>query len=186
MPSVTFSGPFEQLGGALERLSNPKKMEKLFEKSLRKEALRLQGQIVQTFARQGAPGVKWAPLSTMTLELRRRRGFGGSKALIDRADLRNSIKVRKANARDAKGRFLKGGEGKSVFFFVGVHRSERSSTGGPLVNVAIIQEGGAKIKIFGTGSATIVPRPFIGPVWASEAPKSARRIMKDFRLEIFR
>jgi hypothetical protein len=184
---LSFTGPWKELGGALERLSDPKKMEKAFEKSLSREAHRLQGQIVQTFARQGAPGVRWAPLSQMTLELRSRRGFAGSKALLDRADLRNSIKVRKAGARDAKALGIsQKPKGALTVYFVGVHRSERARNGGPLVNVAIIQEGGATIKIFGTGSATIPARPFIGPVWAAEAPKSARRIMRDFRREIFR
>ena len=182
---VLFSGPWQQLGGALTTLGDPKKMEKAFEKSLSREAHRLQAKIVQTFGAQAAPGVRWAPLSAMTLELRARRGFGGSKALLDRGDLRRSIKVRRANTRNAQGQFVAGGKGKATAYFVGVYRSERSRGGGPLVNIAIIQEGGATIKIFGSGSATIPPRPFIGPIWATEAKKSARRIFKDFRREIF-
>jgi hypothetical protein len=153
-------------------------IEKSFDRAIAQEAHHMQRAIIQTFTQQGAGRVRWAPLSEMTLALRRRRRFAGTKALIDRGDLRRSIKVRKATGRDAGGRFTSGG---GASYFIGVHRTERAADGGPLVNIAVIHEQGARIKIFGKSPARIPARPFIAPVWEKEGQKSAERIFENFR-----
>jgi hypothetical protein len=165
----------------LQRVSSREYLEKTIDKATSREALRIQREIIKTFGAQGAGSVRWAPLSAMTLELRARRGFAGSKALMDRGDLRRSIKVTKLTGRDAAGRFTSGGDGS---YFIGVHRNARSSDGGPLVNIAVIHEGGATIKIFGGSPARIPARPFVGPVWEKMGKGVAERIAKDFRDDV--
>jgi hypothetical protein len=140
-------------------------IEKSFDRAIAAEAHHMQRAIVKAFTQQRAGRVRWAPLSEMTLALRRRRRFSGTKALIDRGDLRRSIKVRKVKEA----------------WFIGVHRTERAADGGPLVNIAVIHEQGAAIKIFGKSPARIPARPFIGPVWEKEGQKSAERIFENFR-----
>lgn len=128
--------------------------------------------------REGAPGGRaFAPLAPTTLAVRRFRGFKGTKALLVRGDLRNSIAV----VRQPGG------------VFVGVLRTARGQGGQPLVNVAAVHEFGSrpivlkltpKVRRFlhaafraaglerpsdrpGTGIAIIqVPaRPFLRPVF---------------------
>jgi hypothetical protein len=79
--------------------------------------------------REGAPGGQaFAPLAPTTLAIRRFRGFKGTKPLIVRGDLRNSITV------------VKQGDG----VFVGVLRSAKAAGGQSLVNVAAVHELGSR------------------------------------------
>lgn len=84
--------------------------------------------IVKGIRDQAPAGKKFKPLSPLTLATRRDQGFGGTKALIRNSDLQNSIKTKK--------------KGDTVF--VGVHRSEVSSDGKRLVQIAAVHEFGSK------------------------------------------
>ncbi|MBN1771102.1 MAG: phage virion morphogenesis protein, partial [Deltaproteobacteria bacterium] len=76
-----------------------------------------------------APGGQpFAPLAPTTLAVRRFRVFKGTKALIVRGDLRNSIMV----VKQAGG------------VFVGVLRTAKGKAGQPLVNVAAVHEFGSR------------------------------------------
>ena len=79
--------------------------------------------------REGAPGGQaFAALAPTTIAIRRFRGFKGTKPLVVRGDLRNSITV------------VKEGEGA----FVGVLRSAKGKGGQSLVNVAAVHEFGSR------------------------------------------
>lgn len=150
----------------------------------------LRGQIVKGI-RSGAPGGKaFAPLSPITLAIRKFRGFGGGKPLIVSGGLIGAIVA----IRTAAG------------IFVGVLRSARSKGGKSLANIAQIQEEGrtwtqvlspkarrflfAALRASGLSSAgtrsksgpgggpgtitiTIPARPFIGPVLEREGKPEA-------------
>ena len=149
--------------------------------ALMAEGQYLRGQIVKGI-RSGAPGGKaFAPLSPITLAVRRFRGFGGSKPLIATGSLVGSIVAVR----------IGGG------VFVGISRSAKSKGGKGLANIGEIHEfgrtwtqplsskarrflfaalrasglsqgSGPKAKGTSGGAATItitIPaRPFIGPV----------------------
>ena len=110
------------------------KLEQTQKRAVLQEAHFLRGEVVKGI-REGAPGGKeFKPLSPETLAIRKFEGFGGTKPLIRRGDLRNSIVV------------------KSVgdMVFVGVLRTARGKDGQALVNVAETHE-------FGRG-------PFVVPI----------------------
>ena len=83
------------------------------------------------------------PPSASTPATRRFKGGGGSKALIVKGDLRNSITV-----------LLKGDEA-----FIGILKSARSSSGGSPVNVAEIQEFGGPPVIIPDDAQDALPVP---------------------------
>lgn len=86
----------------------------------------LRNEIVRGLTSQAPGGVALTPPAPLTLAARRLEGFGGTKALIVRGDLRNSIAV-----------LVVGGE-----VFVGVPRTARSSGGESLVDLAQLHEFG--------------------------------------------
>ncbi len=98
------------------------------ERGLRQEAELLRKGIVDGLTSQ-APGggPSLAPPAPLTLAARKLKGFGGTKALVVRSDLRNSIAVV--------------ADGDAVF--VGVPRSARGKGGAALVRVAEVQEFGS-------------------------------------------
>ena len=97
------------------------------ERAVLKEAHFLRGKIVEGFREQAPGGQPFEPLAPSTLAIRKGTGFGGTKALIERGDLRNSISV------------VKTGEGA----FVGVKRTATSRDGKSLLNIAKIHEEGS-------------------------------------------
>ncbi|MCG8668634.1 MAG: hypothetical protein MI867_04410, partial [Pseudomonadales bacterium] len=103
------------------------RIDKAIDKTVAQEARFFQRKIKEGLRRQAPGGQRFKPLSPLTLAVRRFQGFGGSKALIVRGDLRNSIKVRK----ERPGRY-----------FVGVLKSARGRQGQKLVNVAAVHEFG--------------------------------------------
>jgi Phage virion morphogenesis family len=96
------------------------------------EAQLFRRRVVEGFRDQAPGGVPFKPLAATTLKLRRFKGFGGTKALIVRGDLRNSITARRA------GEFA---------YTVGVHRGARGRSGQDLVNVARVHEFGATVVL---------------------------------------
>ncbi len=106
----------------------PRKLRAAIPVALRQEAHLLRKEIVQGLTHQSPGGKPIAAPSPLTLAARRLRGFAGTKALIVRADLRNSISV------------IVRGETA----FVGVPRSARRSDGTGLINIAQVQEFGSQ------------------------------------------
>lgn len=105
----------------------PKKLENACKRATLQEGHFLRSKMVEGFREQAPGGEEWPPPSPLTLAMRRSRGFKGTKAMIVRGDLRNSIGVVQ--------------QGESVF--VGVLRSARGRDEDELMNVAAIHENGA-------------------------------------------
>lgn len=102
--------------------------------AMRQEAQFARKMIVQGIREQAPGGRKFKPLSPSTLAIREFRGFRGSKALIERGDLRNSVKVTETP------------EGA----FIGILRTARSRDGDQLANIAETQEEGRTIVMRAT------------------------------------
>lgn len=124
------------------------------DRAVLQEAQLFRRKVVEGFRTQSPGGRAFQPLSETTLAVRRFTGFTGTKALIVRGDLRNSISVIKRTTP-------LGAEA-----FVGVLRSARGRGGRRLVNIAEIHE-------FGT-------RPFAIEV----TPAMRRFLMAAFRQEL--
>lgn len=92
--------------GGAERLQDAVRV------ALRQEAQVLRNQIVQGLTSQAPGGEPLRPPAPLTLAARELQGFGGTKALVVRGDLRNSIAV-----------II---DGEDVF--IGIRRSARSSS----------------------------------------------------------
>lgn len=98
------------------------------DKAVLQEAQFFRTKIVEGIREQAPGGQSFAPLAPTTLAVRRFVGFRGTKALIRRGDLRNSIVV----VKQAGG------------VFVGVLRTAKGKAGQPLVNVAAVHEFGSR------------------------------------------
>jgi len=106
--------------GASDRLP------RAIDQAVRQEAQLLRKEIVQGITRQAPGGEDFKPLSELTLARRQKEGFGGTKKLLVRGDLRNGIAV-----LTEKGRA-----------FIGVPRKARGA-GGSLADVAKLHEFGS-------------------------------------------
>ena len=104
----------------------PQRLQAAIGTAVRQEAHALRNEIVQGLTRQAPGGDPLKPPSPLTIAARQLEGFGGSKSLIVRGDLRNSITV-----------FVQGDEA-----FIGVSRSARSKDGAAMVDVAKLNEFG--------------------------------------------
>ena len=110
----------------------PQRLQAAVSAAVRQEAHALRNEIVQGLTRQAPGGEPLKPPSPLTIAARELEGFGGTKALIVRGDLRNSITV-----------FVQGDEA-----FIGVSRSARSKDGASMVDLAKLHEfGGAPVII---------------------------------------
>lgn len=178
--------------------SAPVKIRIALDRSVLQEAQFFRTKVVEGFREQAPGGQPFRPLSPFTLAVRRFTGFKGTKALIVRGDLRNSVKVvKKQTALGAEA-------------FVGVLKNAKGKRGQNLFNVARVHEFGSKTivqyvtpkqrkflmaairkEMGGEGSegggggglktgiivSKIPPRPFIGPVvekWFNNAEAIAR------------
>lgn len=170
----------------------PRRVHDAIVTATRQEAQFLRGKIVEGLRTQAPGGRQFAPLAESTLATRRLRRFSGTKALIVRGDLRNSVTVRS--------------QGDSAF--VGVLRTARGKSGQSLANVAELNEFGSRpivtvvtprMRQFlaaalgdrgqgggggGQGTGIIVrqipPRPFIRPVvdrWYGDPDRVKRRFL---------
>jgi len=116
-------GPtLKTLANARSDLANAKRV------ALRQEAEFFRKKIVEGLREQSPGGRAFKPLSETTIAMRRALGFKGTKALIKRGDLRNSITVQEA--------------GDMVF--VGVARQAKNSAGEAVIDIAKLNENGSK------------------------------------------
>ena len=104
----------------------PQRLQAAIGTAVRQEAHALRNEIVQGLTSQSPGGEPLKPPSPLTIAARQLEGFGGSKALIVRGDLRNSITV-----------IVQGDEA-----FIGVSRSARSKDGASMVDLAKLHEFG--------------------------------------------
>ena len=190
MISVRKVGDWTRAADILRRAQ--RQMGSAMDRAMLQEGQYLRNQIVTGIREQAPGGRSFKPLSPRTILMRRLTKFSGTKALIRRGDLRNSITVvRQRNA-----------------VFVGVHRTARGKKNEPLANVAAVHEYGSRpivVRITpkmrrllgaafggltggrGRGTGIIVrqvpARPFISPVWkkfCTPSDKLGRRIMQRF------
>lgn len=128
--TVSRSGDWAKVRSMLA--SAPKRLETAMQRALHQEAHALRKEIVVGLTSQSPGGQPLKEPAPLTLAARRLRKFGGTKSLIVRGDLRNSISV-VANGMD---------------IFVGIKRSARNKAGRELVNIAKVQEfGGPPVVI---------------------------------------
>jgi phage gpG-like protein len=173
----------------------PQRLQAAIGTAVRQEAHALRNEIVQGLTRQAPGGEPLKPPSPLTIAARQLEGFGGSKALIVRGDLRNSITV-----------FVQGDEA-----FVGVSRSARSKDGASMVDIAKLNEFGGppviipitpKMRRFlfallrqagkeptgGSGRGVIVvqvpARPFLRPAFDKFREGASRRFLERVAREL--
>jgi hypothetical protein len=169
--------------------AGPTKLKGSIGTALRQEAQDLRTRIVRGITEQAPGGEAFKPLAPLTLAARKLAGFGGTKALMVNADLRNAIAAIV--------------EGDSAF--VGVPRKARSRDGRSLTDVALIHEFGSdpiiipitpRMRRFffamlrksgvepesGTGKGvvivTIPARPFLRPAFREFAKGADRRFLE--------
>ena len=106
--------------------AGPQRLRSAIGVAIRQEAQGLRNEIVQGLTQQAPGGEPLKPPSPLTLAARQLDGFGGTKSLLVRGDLRNSVAV-----------IVEGDEA-----FIGVPRSARSSGGESLVDLAQLHEYG--------------------------------------------
>ena len=112
---------------ARELLSNTSgRLKGAVERAMKQEAHALRNEVVSGLTAQAPGGEPIRPPAPLTLAARQLEGFGGTKSLLVRGDLRNAISVI--------------ADGDEVF--IGVLRSAKSSTGESLADIAQIQEFG--------------------------------------------
>jgi phage gpG-like protein len=173
----------------------PQRLQAAIGTAVRQEAHALRNEIVQGLTRQAPGGEPLKPPSPLTIAARELEGFGGTKALIVRGDLRNSITV-----------FVQGDEA-----FIGVSRSARSNDGASMVDLAKLHEFGGppviipmtpKMRRFlfallrqagkeptgGSGRGVIVvqvpARPFLRPAFDKFREGASRRFLERVAREL--
>jgi phage gpG-like protein len=173
----------------------PQRLQAAIGTAVRQEAHALRNDIVQGLTSQAPGGEPLKPPSPLTIAARQLEGFGGSKALIVRGDLRNSITV-----------IVQGDEA-----FIGVSRSARSKDGASMVDLAKLHEFGGppviipitpKMRRFlfallrkagkeptgGGGRGVIVvqvpARPFLRPAFDKFREGASRRFLERIAREL--
>ena len=173
----------------------PQRLQAAIGIAVRQEAHALRNEIVQGLTRQAPGGEPLKPPSPLTIAARELEGFGGTKALIVRGDLRNSITV-----------VVQGDEA-----FIGVSRSARSKDGASMVDLAKLHEFGGppviipmtpKMRRFlfallrqagkeptgGSGRGVIVvqvpARPFLRPAFDKFREGASRRFLERVAREL--
>jgi phage gpG-like protein len=173
----------------------PQRLQAAASAAVRQEAHALRNEIVQGLTSQAPGGEPLTPPSPLTIAARQLEGFGGSRALIVRGDLRNSITV-----------IVQGDEA-----FIGVSRSARSKDGAAMVDIAKVNEFGGppviipitpKMRRFlfallrqagkepagGGGRGVIVvqvpARPFLRPAFEKFREGASRRFLERVAREL--
>lgn len=169
--------------------AGPQRLRSAISVAIRQEAQGLRNEIVQGLTQQAPGGEPLKPPSPLTLAARQLDGFGGTKSLLVRGDLRNSVAV-----------IVEGDEA-----FIGVPRSARSSGGESLVDLAQLHEYGGppviipitpKMRRFlfallrqagkeptgGSGRGVVVvqvpARPFLRPAFEKFRQGASRRFLE--------
>ena len=169
--------------------AGPQRLRSAIGVAIRQEAQGLRNEIVQGLTSQAPGGEPIKPPAPLTLAARQLEGFGGTKALLVRGDLRNSITV-----------IVESDEA-----FIGVPRSARSSGGESLVDLAQLHEYGGppviipitpKMRRFlfallrqagkeptgGSGRGVVVvqvpARPFLRPAFEKFREGASRRFLE--------
>lgn len=184
----TRSGDWGRMHATLGQYSRG--LRNAMQKALQQEGQRLRRDVVQGITRQAPGDEPFKRLAPLTVATRRLRRVFGTKALLDRADLRNSI----------------GMESRGDNVFVGVLRAARRRRGGSLVDLARTHEFGhgpvvisitprmrrflaalykaAGVSRTSMGRArgvivmTIPPRPFLRPAFRSFSRGAAERFRR--------
>jgi hypothetical protein len=180
------TGPWRAVISSTDRLAGGG-FGRAVDDAIKAEAMRMMKLVGQAFKNQGLLR-PWIRLSPVTLAIRRKSGFGGSRILQVTNSLRRSVQMRKGA----------GGRG----YFVGVHRMARGPKGKPMINIAAVHEGPnptlvpvtEKLRKFwmamflqGKVKAplrrnrkvlVIWPRPFLKPAFERVKKGSARRMVK--------
>lgn len=113
-------------------MRGPQRLKKAMTIALKQEAHALRNEIVDGITKQAPGGNPILPLAASTLARRQLAGFGGTKALIVRADLRNSISVVTVDHE----------------VFIGIRRSAKSRDGKSMVDIGQLHEfGGPPVVI---------------------------------------
>lgn len=133
--------------------TSPVRIRIALELAVRQEAQFFRRKVVEGIREQEPGGRRFKPLSETTLAIRRFTGFSGTKALIVRGDLRNSVKV-------VERRTVFGAE-----VFVGVLKSAKTRDGADLVNVAAVHEFGSKTFLL---EVTPAMRRFLAAAFTQE------------------
>lgn len=129
--AVKLTGDWEKLEKILATL--PKRLPAALAVAVNAEAQKLRGHIIKNITSGGAhAGKPFAPLSPMTLIIRRFTGFGGSKPLMVSGSMRNSVSVIRTGKAGA---------------FVGILRGAPHKSGKGAVNIARIHEEGRTFSI---------------------------------------
>ena len=169
--------------------AGPQRLRSAIGVAIRQEAQGLRNEIVQGLTSQAPGGEPIKPPAPLTLAARQLEGFGGTKALLVRGDLRNSNTL-----------IVEGDEA-----FIGVPRSARSSGGESLVDLAQLHEYGGppviipitpKMRRFlfallrqagkeptgGSGRGVVVvqvpARPFLRPAFEKFREGASRRFLE--------
>lgn len=169
--------------------AGPQRLRSAIGVAIRQEAQGLRNEIVQGLTQQAPGGEPLKPPSPLTLAARQLDGFGGTKSLLVRGDLRNSVAV-----------IVEGDEA-----FIGVPRSARSGGGESLVDLAQLHEYGGppviipitpKMRRFlfallrqagkeptgGSGRGVVVvqvpARPFLRPAFEKFRQGASRRFLE--------
>lgn len=170
----------------------PANLSRGIDMALRREAERFRAEVVKGIAAGVLGGQAFEPLSPLTIvrrRMKRKRGGGGTKPLIDRGDLRRAVTVQKAEAQ--------GG------YFAGIARGRMDRDGTEWVNIAATHEFGATMVLELTEEhrrylmmlvraagltppdrparqsivIRIPPRPFLKPVADKLRPGMAERVL---------
>jgi len=111
--------------------AGPQRLQSGINAALRQEAHALRREVVQGLTQQAPGGTPIRPLAPATIAARQLTGFNGTKALIERGDMRNSVSV-----------IVEGDEA-----FVGIARTARAKDGRALVDIAELHEFGGAPRV---------------------------------------
>lgn len=124
MTTMTMTGPWRATLSTMKQLDRGA-FAAAVKKSIAQEAMMMEALVAKGFKVQGLHR-PWKKLSPITLALRKKSGFSGTKILQSSNSLRRSVVAKKIGA---------------YTWFVGVHRSARGEDGKKLINIAAVHEG---------------------------------------------
>ncbi len=154
--------------------SGPARLKGAIGVALRQEAQLLRKQIVDGLTNQAPGGQPILPLAAATLAARKLKGFGGTKALLRRGDLRSSITVVVEGDQAFVG-IKRGARGRGAADVAQIHEFGAGPFVIPLTPrmrrflFAVLRKSGAEPHGSGGGKGVVVvripPRPFLRPAF---------------------